>query len=157
MAVAGRNVSAPLLFLNLVMYFIVLGFASWSVDRCGWKWSNEFLLDIFNRGCRSGNSVQVCRSAACQVSTYCFGLDCTAFGFACKHVNIGGWRGWRLRIQEAFIIILAFTQLLYLLLIHAGVYRSRYGPGYRDTNNGMRGPGDEQGTKAATGVTGSRV
>lgn len=33
---------------------------------------------------------------------------------------------------EAFIIILTFTQLLYLMLIHAGSLSSKYGPGYRD-------------------------
>lgn len=40
---------------------------------------------------------------------------------------------------EAFIIILTFTQLIYLLLIHAGLYSSRYGPGYRDTDYGVGG------------------
>ena len=29
----GRNIAAPLLFLNLIMYFIVLGFASWCLNR----------------------------------------------------------------------------------------------------------------------------
>lgn len=29
----GRNIAAPLLFLNLIMYLIVLGFASWRLDR----------------------------------------------------------------------------------------------------------------------------
>lgn len=33
MASVGRNVLGPLLFLNLVMYFIVLGFASWCLNR----------------------------------------------------------------------------------------------------------------------------
>lgn len=33
---------------------------------------------------------------------------------------------------EAFIIILTFTQLLYVLFIHAGTFSSKYGPGYRD-------------------------
>lgn len=40
---------------------------------------------------------------------------------------------------EAFIIILTFTQLIYLLLIHAGLYSSRYGPGYHDTDYGVGG------------------
>ena len=29
----GRNMAAPLLFLNLIMYFILLGFASWCINR----------------------------------------------------------------------------------------------------------------------------
>lgn len=55
---------------------------------------------------------------------------------ACKQIHLGGHRGWRLRVVEAFIIILTFTQLLYLILIHAGLYSSRYGPGYHDTDYG---------------------
>ena len=33
MATVGRNIAALLLFLNLVMYFIVLGFASWRINK----------------------------------------------------------------------------------------------------------------------------
>ncbi|KAL0551265.1 hypothetical protein IC582_010351 [Cucumis melo] len=29
----GRNMAAPLLFLNLIMYLILLGFASWCLNR----------------------------------------------------------------------------------------------------------------------------
>jgi flagellar biogenesis protein FliO len=29
----GRNIAAPLLFLNLVMYLIVIGFASWCLNK----------------------------------------------------------------------------------------------------------------------------
>lgn len=46
---------------------------------------------------------------------------------ACKEINVGGWRGWRLRVVEAFIIILAFTQTIYVLLLHSGFYRGSYG------------------------------
>ncbi|KAE8721351.1 myb family transcription factor family protein [Hibiscus syriacus] len=179
MATAGRSVAAPLLFLNLVMYFIVLGFASWCVNR--------YINGQTNHPSMSGNGatgffltfsivaavvgivskfagaqhVRSWRSdslaAAGSSALIAWTLTALAFGFACKHISIGGWRGWRLRILEAFIIILTFTQLLYVLLIHAGVYSSRYGPGYRDTDYGMRGTGDELGTKGGTGVTGSRV
>ena len=38
---------------------------------------------------------------------------------------------------EAFIIILAFTELVYVLLLHAGIFSSKYGPGYRDTDYAM--------------------
>lgn len=31
--IAARNMAGPLLLLNLVMYFIVLGFASWCLNR----------------------------------------------------------------------------------------------------------------------------
>ncbi|GKF67315.1 membrane protein PM19L, partial [Tanacetum coccineum] len=56
---------------------------------------------------------------------------------ACKEINMGGHRGWRLRIVEAFIIILAFTELLYVMLVHAGLYNNRYGPGYHDSDYGV--------------------
>lgn len=58
---------------------------------------------------------------------------------------------------EAFIIILTVTELLYVLLVHAGLYSSRYGPGYRDTDYGMGTHPTETGVKGTTGVTGSRV
>ncbi|KAK9099140.1 hypothetical protein Syun_026185 [Stephania yunnanensis] len=58
-------------------------------------------------------------------------------GLACKENNVGGYRGWRLRVLEALIIILSFTRTLYLLLIHAGVFNSKYGPGYRDSDYGV--------------------
>lgn len=79
--------------------------------------------------------------------------------FACKEIDIGGYRGWRLKVVEAFIIILTFTQLLYVLLLHAGVFSSKYGPGYRDSDYGM---GPAAGTTAdptpkGGGVVGSRV
>lgn len=76
---------------------------------------------------------------------------------ACKEINVGGHRGWRLRIVEAFIIILTVTELLYVLLVHAGLYSSRYGPGYRDTDYGMGTHPTETGVKGTTGVGGTRV
>lgn len=49
---------------------------------------------------------------------------------------MGGWRGWRLRVVEAFVIILAFTQTIYVVLLHSGFYsRGAYddgAPGYGD-------------------------
>lgn len=62
---------------------------------------------------------------------------------------------------EAFIIILTFTQFLYLLLLHASMFSSRYGPGYRDTDYGIgAGPSvDPAGPKGVGGgaATGTRV
>ena len=57
---------------------------------------------------------------------------------------------------EAFIIILTFTQLLYLLMIHAGMFSSKYGPGYRDTDYGVGAPGEPI-QKGAAPVAGARV
>ncbi|KAG5560483.1 hypothetical protein RHGRI_003710 [Rhododendron griersonianum] len=116
MGIVGRTVAAPLLFLNFVLYIIVLGFASWCVNR-----------------------------------------------FACKEITLKGHRGWRLKVVEALIIILTLTELLYLLLIHAGMMSSRYGPGYRDNRDTGYGTGGH-GTDPAghtghkgTGIPESRV
>ncbi|KAK6130529.1 hypothetical protein DH2020_035738 [Rehmannia glutinosa] len=61
--------------------------------------------------------------------------------WAVTALAFGGWRGWRLRIVEAFVIILAFTQLLYVAVLHAGFFSSAYGPGYRDPDYGLGAPG----------------
>ncbi|KAK9139055.1 hypothetical protein Scep_008736 [Stephania cephalantha] len=77
-------------------------------------------------------------------------------GLACKEINVGGYRGWRLRVLEALIIILAFTQTLYLLLIHAGVFSSKYGPAYRDSDYGVgAGVGAGAGDPALKGGVGA--
>ncbi|CAK9184245.1 unnamed protein product [Ilex paraguariensis] len=75
--------------------------------------------------------------------------------FACKEISLGH-RGWRLRVLEAFIIILAFTELIYLLLLHAGMLSSRYGPGYRDTGYGAGVPSDDPEHKGGA-TTATRV
>ena len=76
---------------------------------------------------------------------------------ACKQINVGGYRGWRLKVLEAFIIILAFTELVYVLMLHAGIFSSKYGPGYRDTDYGLREPGADPALKTGGPVTASRV
>ncbi|KAL8486723.1 hypothetical protein ACS0TY_023426 [Phlomoides rotata] len=95
-------------------------------------------------------------AAAGSSSIVAWAVTALAFGLACKQINIGGWRGWRLRVLEGFTIVLAFTQLLYVMLIHAGFFSSRYGPGYRDGEYGLDGPGahpvHKGGVPAATGI-----
>ncbi|GLU08253.1 hypothetical protein SLE2022_251770 [Rubroshorea leprosula] len=167
----GRNMAAPLLFLNLVMYAIVLGFASWCINRFidgqtnhpsfGGNGATSFFLTFAILAAvvgivskfAGGNHIRAWRNdslaAAGASSLIAWALTALAFGFACKQINIGGWRGWRLRILEAFIIILTFTELLYLSLIHAGIFSSRYGPGYRDTDYGMHGAGVDPAQKGS--------
>ncbi|XP_051127527.1 membrane protein PM19L [Andrographis paniculata] len=159
MAMTGtRNMAAPLLFLNFIMYFILLGFASWCLNRFingqtghpsmgGNGATGPFLtfailaavLGIVSK-IAGGNHIRAWRNdslaAACSSSIVAWAVTALAFGLACKEINVGGWRGWRLRVVEAFVIILAFTQLIYVLLLHAGMFSSAYGPGYRDTPAG---------------------
>ncbi|KAK4425377.1 Membrane protein PM19L [Sesamum alatum] len=173
-----RSMAAPLLFLNLLMYLIVLGFASWCLNRYingqtahpskhgGNGATGHFLtfamlaavLGIVSK-IAGGNHLRAWRNdslaAACSSSIVAWAVTALAFGLACKEINVGGWRGWRLRVVEAFVIILAFTQLLYVLLLHAGFFSSSYGPGYRDTGYGVGGPGGEPAPKG--GVTAAGI
>ncbi|MFS7907889.1 hypothetical protein Hanom_Chr01g00076801 [Helianthus anomalus] len=170
----GRNVAAPLLFLNLVMYFITLGFASWCLNKLinrqtnhpsfGGNGTTEFFLEFAILASvlgivskfAGGNHLRAWRNdslaAAGSTSLVAWAVTVLAFGLACKEINVGGHRGWRLRIVEALIIILTVTELLYVLLVHAGLYSSRYGPGYRDTDYGMGTHPGDTGVKGTTGV-----
>ncbi|XP_016499830.1 membrane protein PM19L-like [Nicotiana tabacum] len=172
----ARSVAAPLLFLNLVMYFIVLGFASWCLNRYingqtnhpsfGGNGATLFflvfailaaVLGIISK-LMGGNHLRVWRNdslaAAGSSAIVAWAVTALAFGLACKEINIGGWRGWRLRVLEGFVIVLGFTQLLYVLMLHAGWFSSRYGPGYRETEYGAGAPAGEKGAAAAVPATG---
>ncbi|XP_030470086.1 membrane protein PM19L-like [Syzygium oleosum] len=158
MAAGGRNVAGPLLFLNLVMYLIVVGFASWCLNHLingqtghpsfGGNGATMFFLifallasvvGIISK-LAGASHIRAWRNdslaAAASSALIAWAITALAFGLACKEINVGGHRGWRLRVLEAFIIILTFTQLLYVLLLHAGLFNSRFGPGYRDTPYG---------------------
>ncbi|EEF44344.1 conserved hypothetical protein [Ricinus communis] len=159
------------------MYAIALGFASWCLNRYingqtnhpsfGPNGATPFFLTFailasvvgIASKFAGGNHIRAWRNdslaAAGSSSLMAWAITALAFGLACKEINIGH-RGWRLRMVEAFMIILAFTQLLYVLLLHAGVFSSRYGPGYRDTDYGV-GAGGEPMPKGGVPVTGTRV
>ncbi|KAL6633600.1 hypothetical protein ACP70R_026271 [Stipagrostis hirtigluma subsp. patula] len=139
-AAAGRRYIGPLLCVNLVVHGAVLGLAGWSLNKfidreahrhLGGNTSTGYLL-VFSlvagvvgacsvlpglvhvRAWRGG-------SLASAVSTglVSWALTALAFGLACKHITLGN-RGRRLRTLEAFITISTLTQLLYLILLHAG-------------------------------------
>ncbi|KAG5227221.1 AWPM-19 membrane family protein [Salix suchowensis] len=176
----GRNIAAPLLFLNLLMYTIALGFACWCTNKYidgqtshpsfGGNGATGFFLTFAILACvvgivskfAGGTHIRVWRSdslaAAGSASLVAWAITALASGFACKEINVGGYRGWRLRMVEAFIIILTFTQLLYVLLLHAGMFSSKYGPGYRDTDYGVgAGAGEPVHKGGAAPVAGTRV
>ncbi|KAF8014331.1 hypothetical protein BT93_H0237 [Corymbia citriodora subsp. variegata] len=152
MATMGRYLAGPLLFLNLV---------SWCLDHFingqtghpsfGGNGATMFFLifallagvvGIISK-LAGASHIRAWRNdslaAAATSALIAWALTALSFGLACKEIHVGGHRGWRLRVLEAFIIILTFTQLLYLLLLHAGLFNSRYGPGYRDTPYGGGG------------------
>lgn len=184
MGIVGRTVAAPLLFLNFVLYIIVLGFASWCVNRyingqahpsLGGNPATSYFLSFAILAAvlgiaskfAGGTHMRAWRNdslaAAGATSLVAWAVTVLAFGFACKEITLKGHRGWRLKVVEALIIILTLTELLYLLLIHAGMMSSRYGPGYRDNRDTGYGTGGH-GTDPAghtghkgTGIPESRV
>ncbi|KAF7150350.1 hypothetical protein RHSIM_Rhsim02G0047900 [Rhododendron simsii] len=162
MGTVGRTVAAPLLFLNFVMYFIVLGFASLGGNPAtGYFLTFAILAAVLGIVSKfaGGTHIRAWRNdslaAAGATALVAWAVTVLAFGFACKEITLKGHRGWRLKVLEAFIIILTLTELLYLLLIHAGMISSRHGPGYRDTGYGTD-PAGHAGHKG-TGIPESRV
>ncbi|KAI5005430.1 hypothetical protein ZWY2020_032673 [Hordeum vulgare] len=88
-------------------------------------------------------------------SLVAWAITALAFGLACKEIHIGGYRGWRLRVLEAFVIILAFTQLLYVLALHSGLFGNQFGNhaggGGYPAEHGGYGAGDPHNKGMATG------
>ncbi|KAK1619571.1 hypothetical protein QYE76_025088 [Lolium multiflorum] len=150
---ASRRYMGPLLCINLVMHGAVLGIAGWSINKfidrethrhLGGNTATGYLL-VFSlmagvvgacsvlpgllhvRAPWRGESL----ATAASTGLVSWALTALAFGLACKHVTLGN-RGRRLRTLEAFITISALTQLLYLILLHAGTLTSVFGPGGRN-------------------------
>ena len=139
MAGLSRSMVAPLLVLNLVMYIVVIGLASWNLNHfingttnyagvAGNGATFYFLLFAILAGVHHvrtwrGDSLATSASSA----LVAWAITALAFGLACKEIHVGGHRGWRLRVLEAFIIILAFTQLLYVMALHAGLFGGQFG------------------------------
>ena len=143
---------APLLVLNLVMYIVVIGLASWNLNHFINGTTNDagvagngatfyFLLFAILAGVVGAASklagvhhVRTWRgdslSTSASSALVAWAITALAFGLACKEIHVGGHRGWRLRVLEAFIIILAFTQLLYVMALHAGLFGNQFGDGY---------------------------
>uniref|UniRef100_A0A0D9WFY1 Uncharacterized protein n=1 Tax=Leersia perrieri TaxID=77586 RepID=A0A0D9WFY1_9ORYZ len=153
MAGFGRYMIAPLLVLNLIMYLIVIGFASSCINHyingesyhrgvAGNGATFYFLVFAILAGVvgaasklagvhhvRAWGAHSLAASAASALIAWA--ITALAFGLACKEIHIGGYRGWRLRVLEAFVIILAFTQLLYVIMLHGGLFSGNHaGGGY---------------------------
>ncbi|KAL0449991.1 UNVERIFIED_CONTAM: Membrane protein PM19L [Sesamum latifolium] len=148
----GRRLMGPLLAVNSVVYMILLGLAGWSLDKyidgqqnhphLGGNPSTIFLLiyaliagvigacSVFLgfAHLRVWNNVSLATAATS--ATIAMAVTALAFGLVCKQITMGGHRGKRLQTLEAFIAISGVSQLLYLLLLHAGTFSSSYGPAY---------------------------
>ncbi|KAF6981994.1 hypothetical protein CFC21_000436 [Triticum aestivum] len=149
MAGVSRSMVAPLLVLNLVMYIVVIGLASWNLNHfingttnyagvAGNGATFYFLLFAILAGVVGAASklagvhhVRTWRGDSLATSAssalVAWAITALAFGLACKEIHVGGHRGWRLRVLEAFIVILAFTQLLYVMALHAGLFGGQFG------------------------------
>lgn len=72
-------------------------------------------------------------AAAAALGTVAWAATALAFGLACKEMRAAGTarvsRGWRMRALEGLTAVLAFTQLLYVLMLHAAVAGDRCEPG----------------------------
>ncbi|OMO94712.1 AWPM-19-like protein [Corchorus olitorius] len=153
----GRSLMPPLLAVNIVVYFVILGLASWSVDKfingeqnhphLGGNPSTGFML-IFAliAGVTGACSVLAgllhhlawtshSLAAAASLAIISWAVTALAFGVVCKEIILGGHRGKRLQTLEAFITISVVSQLLYVVLLHAGMFNTRYGPGYATSGN----------------------
>jgi len=88
-------------------------------------------------------------AAAAATALIAWLLTLLAMGIACKEIHTGGYRNKRLKTLEAFMIILAFLELLYLLATHAGTVTNE---GYANApgNRAVKNP--NYGTPAATAV-----
>ncbi|KAF5749913.1 hypothetical protein HS088_TW03G00240 [Tripterygium wilfordii] len=157
----GRDFMGLLLAVNLVVYLIILGLAGWSHDKyidgeqnhphLGGNTSTNFvLLFALIAGVTGACSVitgimhlHAWRSdslaGASSLGIISWALTTLAFGLVCKEIILGGHRGKRLQTLEAFIIIAMASQLLYVGVLHAGMFYSRYGPYYRSYNNNHGG------------------
>ena len=70
-------------------------------------------------------------AAAAAMGTVAWAATALAFGLACKEMRAaaGAARGWRMRALEGLTAALAFTQLIYVLMMHAAVAGDRCEPG----------------------------
>lgn len=137
---AWKDLFRPLLALNFILYVVIVGFASWCLARfidgdngteLGGN-SATFYFVVFSilagvvgvaSKLAGGNHVRASKNhslgTATSTAIVAWAITALAFGLACKEIDIGGYRGWRLKTLEALIIIVTFTQLLYIMILHA--------------------------------------
>ncbi|XP_024980208.1 membrane protein PM19L-like [Cynara cardunculus var. scolymus] len=151
----GRGLMVPMLAANFVVNVIVIGLAGWSLDKyidgeqnhphLGGNPSTTYMLEfgllggaigmcslamglMHHRAWRSASLASAASSAFIS-----WAITAIAFGF----LNIGllGRRSkWEDEEEnqtlELFITISTFSQMLYLMLLHAGIFSRKYGPDY---------------------------
>ncbi|XP_057522263.1 membrane protein PM19L-like [Amaranthus tricolor] len=156
----GRVLMLPVLVVDLVVYLIILGLASWSLNKyidgqqnnplLGGNAATSYMLIFALLAGTTGIASVLAgfahyrawstasMAASASVAAISWALTGLAFGLAWKEVRLGGHRGKRLTTLEVFIIISALIHLLYIMLLHAGSFNHIYGPYY--TQHGHEGP-----------------
>ncbi|CAM6051863.1 unnamed protein product [Sphagnum compactum] len=170
----GKCLHVPLLVINFIFYFISACIAGWGINKFmnGDSIGNSATLYFLQTTLVASmvglasvfagiHHVRVwgtdSLSAAHATALIAWLLTLLAMGFACKEIHVCTGLSGTLRALEAFIIILAATELLYLLSLHAGILHASYGPTYRNNtvagNTGVIGTKDANyGTPAASAV-----
>ncbi|KAK1440606.1 hypothetical protein QVD17_06435 [Tagetes erecta] len=148
----GRGLMVPMMIANFVVYVIVVALAAWSIDKyidgqqnhpnLGGNPSTTYMLEFGLLGGATGLCSLVIGimhhrawrstslASASSSAFISWAITAIAFGFAWKEIKMGGRRGKRLQTLELLITISTFSQLLYLMLLHAGVFSRKYGPDY---------------------------
>lgn len=141
-----RLLVAPLLFINFVLYIAILGIAAWAINKAinqGWEALSynpaTFYLVIFAllagvvgvaaklsgaHHLRVWHHDSLAGSNAAAFIAWLITL--LAVGFACKEISLGGVDYIQLKALEALVILVAITQLFYLMGVGAGAYRGEY-------------------------------
>jgi hypothetical protein len=152
--------ATPLLVINFCLYLIAACLAGWALNRnfdagigqgeggVGNNVTQFFFLPITLIACMVGlasclagvHHMRLFRSdslaAAAATSLIAWLLVLLAMGLACKQIHTGGNRPRRLKVVEAFMIILALFELLYLLSLHLGFGRAGHNHGAAGTGTG---------------------
>ncbi|WCJ25399.1 AWPM-19-like family protein [Euphorbia peplus] len=148
-----RDLIGPLLAVNFVLHLIVLGLASWSLDKyidgeqdhphLGGNPSTSLMLVFALVAAVTGVSSVIVGfmhygswrddtlASASSTAIISWAISALAFGLVCKQIILGGRRGKRLRTLEALVTISLLSQFLYVVLLHAGIFNHQYGPGFR--------------------------
>ncbi|CAK9233932.1 unnamed protein product [Sphagnum troendelagicum] len=172
----GRCLSTPLMVINFILYFISACLAGWALNRLidGSGVGNaatRFFVPLALIASMVGlasvfagtHHLRVFRtdslSAAHATALIAWLLTLLAMGLGAKEIHMGGPRTKRLKVLEAFMIILSLFELLYLLSLHAGIFGPKYGPTYGSgygnnaAGTGVGGPkAGNYGTPAASAV-----
>ncbi|KAK6927964.1 AWPM-19-like [Dillenia turbinata] len=128
----GKDPLGPLLVANFVVYLVVLVFVLIFAVLSGVLGACSLLAGVVHHQTWRSDSLANAASSA----LISWAVAALAFGFVCKQMALGGHRGKRLETLEAFVAISVLTQLLYLFILHAGVYDRKYGPSYGGYSTG---------------------